>query len=222
MFNFFKKNKPLTRKERTEKFLRKKDIKINHHLPRIESEEETTIRTAKEIAERVTALATVSLVAFNNFTGEEAKEYLAKYQLSRLFTPKEVEFLDNPTEEKKIQETWRCEGIWTLMWALKMVDDLGFPDTLCDLNSIPENKYPIGIDKDPNDFIHAMKESRTLSEILDASDLYYRLDWACVDARLNGRQMLQVHPSIVYERHYALNWLTNYMNQDWDDISCDT
>ncbi|MGO7286211.1 DUF4272 domain-containing protein, partial [Rhizobium ruizarguesonis] len=24
------------------------------------------------------------------------------------------------------------------------------------------------------------------------------------------------------ERHYALNWLTGYMDQDWDDISTDT
>jgi hypothetical protein len=27
---------------------------------------------------------------------------------------------------------------------------------------------------------------------------------------------------VVYERHYALNWLTGYMDQDWDDISTDT
>nr|WP_246762835.1 DUF4272 domain-containing protein [Rhizobium sp. NZLR1] len=26
----------------------------------------------------------------------------------------------------------------------------------------------------------------------------------------------------VYARHYALNWLIGYMDQDWDDISTDT
>jgi len=43
-----------------------------------------------------------------------------------------------------------------------------------------------------------------------------------VDARINGRQITEIHPGVVYERHYALNWLINYMNQDWDDVSCDT
>ncbi|HEY9047600.1 MAG TPA: DUF4272 domain-containing protein, partial [Ohtaekwangia sp.] len=45
---------------------------------------------------------------------------------------------------------------------------------------------------------------------------------ACVDARINQRPIEEVHPSVVYERHYALNWLINYMDQPWDDVSCDT
>ncbi len=108
------------------------------------------------------------------------------------------------------------------MWALNVVNDLGFPNELCDLNTIPFEKYPIGKDKDPNVFINSISESRIKSEILDANDLYYRFNWACVDARLNGLELNQLNTSIVYERQYALNWLVNYMDQEWDDISCDT
>ena len=48
------------------------------------------------------------------------------------------------------------------------------------------------------------------------------MDWACVDARIKGVQITEIHSGVVYERHYALNWLINYRNQEWDDVSCDT
>ncbi|WP_299333961.1 DUF4272 domain-containing protein [uncultured Psychroserpens sp.] len=221
MFNLFKK-KVLTRKEQTEKFLKKKGVKINYNLPHIESDEDTTIRSPKDIAQRVTVLAVTNLVAFSAMTGDQAIEYLKRYDLWNYVTPDEIEFLNDPTDEKKNQESWKCEGIWTLLWALNVIDDLGFPNEMCDLNTIPIEHYPIKPDEDPNLFINAAKTSRAKKEILDANDLYYRLDWTCVDARINGYELKAVNPGVVYERHYALNWLINYMNQEWDDISCDT
>lgn len=222
MFGLFKSKKELSRKERTEKFLEQKGVKINYNLPNIESESETTIRKPKEIAQRVTVLAVTNIVAFDGMTGDEAKEYLLKYNLWDYVTPDEKSFLKDPTPEKKNQETWKCEGIWTLMWALKIVDRLEFPDKMCDLNDIPNDKYPIAKDKDPNTFINAIDDARSKAEILDANDLYYRIDWACVDARINGLDLKGLNSGVVYERHYALNWLINYMDQEWDDISCDT
>ncbi len=210
------------RKSKNEAFLRSKNVKINEHLPCIESDESTTIRTTKEIAERVTLLATTNMVAFNNITGQEAIDYLTKYNLLNKATPKELDFLKDPTDDKKMYETWKCEGIWVLMWALKIVDEIAFPNELVDLNKIPFEKYPIGADKDPNEFINSINQSRSKQEIMDANDLYYRMDWACVDARIKGEEIKEIHPGIVYERHYALNWLINYMNEEWDDITCDT
>jgi len=29
-------------------------------------------------------------------------------------------------------------------------------------------------------------------------------------------------PDVVSERHYALNWLTNYRYQEWDQVTTDT
>lgn len=222
MFGLFKSKKKQTRKEKTEKSLKSRNIKINYNLPQIESEEETTLRKPKEIAQRVTVLAITNMVAFNGMTGNEAIEYLKKYNLWNFVSPDEKEFLSNPTDERKNQESWKCEGIWTLLWSLKLVLDLGFPNELCDLKNIPSDKYPIRQDKDPNEFINEISESRTKSEILDANDLYYRLDWACVDARINEQEITELNSGVVYERHYALNWLVNYMEQEWDDISTDT
>ncbi len=212
----------MTRKERTEEILKEEGIKINFNLPPIESEEETTLRSSKEIAARAAVLAITNFVAFNTIDSETATDYMIEYNLWEYVTPEEKNFISDPTEEKKFQETWKCECIWVLLWALKIVNTLPFPNELCDLNHIPFEKYPVGGDRNPNDFINSNHEIRSKSEILDANDLYYRYDWACVDARINNREMTQTHPGIVYERHYALNWLINYMDQEWDDISCDT
>ena len=222
MFGIFKSKKELTRKETTEKILKEKGIKINFNLPNVETEDETELRKPKEIAIRVTILAITNTVAFNGMTGKEAIAYLKKYNLWNETTPDEKKFLENPTEEKKIEESWKCEGIWTLMWSLKIVNNLDFPNEMCDLNKIPANKYPISQKVDPNIFINSIKEIRSKTEILDQTDFYYRANWACVDARLNGLEMEKINPGIVYERQYALNWLINYMEQEWDDISCDT
>lgn len=64
---------------------------------------------------------------------------------------------------------------------------------------------------------------RSASEILDEADLIYRIDWACVDARVNGSPTPEgVDCDVVQERHHALNWLIGYQRQAWDDVSTDT
>jgi len=210
----------LERKTKNETILNNNNIKVNHNLAFIESE--TIIRTAKEIAERLTVLSVTNSVAFNNMSAQEAVSYFIENNISELITPNERVFLENPSQDKKNQETWKCEGIWTLMWALNIVENLGFPDQMADLNNIPFEKYPIGKDKNPNDFINSQFKVRSKDEILNANDLYYRMDWACVDARINGKEISEINSGVVYERHYALNWLINNFDQEWDDITCDT
>lgn len=215
--------KQVQRKKNSDLFIKAKGIKQNVNLPYIESEEQTTLRTPKEVAQRVSILAAVNLVAFGNFSSRDITEYLKRYNLWSFTTENEKAFLANPTQAAKDNESWKVEGIWTLLWSLKVVPDLEFPKELADLNKISPGNYPfMGLNKDPNTFIAKMTELRSKSEILDASDLYYRIDWACVDARVNNIPMEKVNPSIVYERHYALNWLINYMGQEWDEITCDT
>ncbi|GLR16210.1 DUF4272 domain-containing protein [Portibacter lacus] len=212
----------IARKNNSELELRKFGIKVNDKLPSIPNTESTVIRSPKEIAERTVALALTNLVAFNNITGDQAIQFANKHEIINLLTPKEIEFLKNPTPEAKNHETWKCEGIWTLCWALGIVPELAFPKDLADLSNIPSDNYPIGSEIKPLEFINKNKTHIDKNLILDANDLYYRMDWACVDARLQEKELTQVHPGVVYERHYALNWLINYRKQDWDNVSTDT
>lgn len=210
------------RKTASEEILKAHQIKINSHLPFIASETNTTIRSPREIAERVAVLAITNMVAFGEDTGEEALKYIKHHRLLDKVSPKELEFLKNPTDELRARETWRCESIWTLMWALRITKDLGFPDEVANLDKIPPKKYPIGKHTTPNEFIKKIKSSRSKTELLNANDLYYRINWACLDARIAGKELEIVNPGTVYERNYALNWLINYKNQAWDDVTCDT
>lgn len=212
----------VSRKEKSELAIRDMGIKVNENLPPIASEEKTKLRSKEEISERLISLALTNLVAFNNISGEQAIQYGTKHEMIDLLSPKEINFLKHPTDEAKNHETWKCEGIWTLFWALGIVDDLGSPSILADLTKIPEGSYPVGSTTKPLDFILKAHQVRSLAEVLDANDLYYRLDWACVDARIKGEEVNKVHPGVVYERHYTLNWLINYRNQDWDNVSADT
>ena len=212
----------LERKQRNEALLVTKGIKTNLNLPCIAAESDTTIRDSKEIAKRVVVLALTNLVAFKSIKGEEALNYLVQYEIMSWATPKEIEFLENPTEDRMLEESWKCEGIWVLLWAIGTVETLGFPNQLANLNDIPQELYPIGQDQSPQEYIDQVALLRPTNEILDANDLYYRMDWACVDARVNGEKITGIHPGVVYERHYALNWLINYRDQPWDEVSCDT
>ncbi len=210
------------RKQRSEELLQQKGIKINQNLPTINCADDVIIRSPEEIAERLVALALTNLVAFSNISGEQAIAYAKKNNIEHFLTSNEVTFLSNPTPERKSHETWKCEGIWTLSWALNHVTELPFPNTLVDLARIPEERYPIGSGVTPSAFIRSIEQARSKAEILDANDLYYRMNWACVDMRIKDEPMEIVHPGVVYERHYALNWLINYQDQSWDEITTDT
>lgn len=213
----------IVRKAKSEALIAEKGIAVNAKLPYIESEGRTTPRTPREVAQRVVVLAAVNMVAYENFSGPQIIDYLKRYGLWELTTPKEKAFLQNPTPEAKALETWKAEDIWVLMWSLRLVPEIKFPDKPANLNDILPANYPFkGLNNDPAGFIASMSKLRGTAELLDAADLYYRLDWACVDARVNKRNMEKVYPSAVYERHYALNWLIRYLNQDWDDVTCDT
>lgn len=209
------------RKARSEKILEEFGVKINRHLPCVESEEDTTIRSATEIAQRVVILDRLAQVAFGNLAPKEAFDMLFAHQLWDLTTPMEKAFLVDPTEDDKFRMSWRVECIWMLMWALGAAEEIGSPAEPASLDNLDATAYPVP-GRDPNEFIGAAKVMRSKAEILDVSDLYYRLDWARADAHLAGRKAPNLDGSVVYERHYAVNWLTNYMDQEWDDITCDT
>ncbi len=211
-----------SRKLKNEQIIEERKIKVNKNLPCIADDDEVVLRSPQEVAQRVTILAITNLVAHDLLSSDEAQEYISHFKLWDFVTPNEKAFLDNPNEEQKLYESWKGEGIWTLMWALGKVNRLGFPDEPCNLEKIMYGDYPIGNNREPAEFLNSTHTIRSKSEILGAADFYYRLDWACVDARINNKPLEVVNQSVVYERHYALNWLINYMNQQWDDVSCDT
>jgi hypothetical protein len=106
-----------------------------------------------------------------------------------------------------------------MLWALRKVEKLSLPTSECNVEMLRSVLPKLG--QSTHAFISSAS-LRSLSEILDATDLIYRIHWAVRDSQLNRQSIpAQLNPDVVIERHYALNWLTFYA-EDWDDVTTDT
>jgi cytochrome c-type biogenesis protein CcmH/NrfF len=207
------------RKVKSEAILGKFKVPINKNLPCIEDENEALVRTKEDIAKRAMALLVVALKA-EGLEQEIVDRLVKDYNLKNEFSPKEVKFIDDksPSKHDKTQFIWRYEAAWVLLWVLGYVDELSYPNTICDVPAAVTFLQQ----RTKEQFI-ADSNLRTISEILDEADLIYRYHWAVVDARIKAKSSpSEIDSSVVLERHYALNWLIGYMNQAWDDIRTDT
>jgi len=208
----------LNRKANSESFLEKNGIKINRNLPCSPSSENITLRGVQKVIERVYALTIIAAKA-----GGVPHENLAKsVEVKNIqgFSPRENIIYQKAEldDQEKTYATWRYESLTALLWAINILPELNYPSDICDV------KLVVGKIMQPSreDF-EANAQLRSTSEILDKLDKIYRMNWACVDARIKGHQVSgNINPSIIYERHYALNWLTRYQNQEWDDVQTNT
>jgi len=212
---------PWQRKRKSEAILDKNGIPFFAELPPIESEEETQLRTAEEVGIRIACLFTVVGHAFEP-SSEDYKEYLVANGLWEHLTPQETAFISNPSldDESAIAFTWRSEALFVLMWAVGLFDELPWPDHQSDTAEIVA-RFP-GYEESPRPFVQGLK-LRPKSEILDASDLIYRLHWAVryLDSEI-GSTPGGLDGSVVQQWHHAINWITRYKGLDWDEMTTDT
>jgi hypothetical protein len=212
---------PVQRKRKTEALLIRKGIPYLSWLPCIEPEEETELRTAEEIGIRILCLSSVIGAAYHP-TDPSYKIYLKKQRLWKHLTRDELIFLMNPNPEPQTCKgfTWRIEAMFVLMWAVGLFKRLPFPVRQVANQKIIDKLSTF--DGSPRPFIHSLK-LRPKSQIMDKSDLIYRLHWATRQARLEGLQPPGgLNPDVVYEWHYAINWIVKYNDADWDDVTADT
>lgn len=208
----------INRKSRSEENLASNNIKVNKNLPCIEAESNVTLRTKDKVIDRAYALLIVAAKG-EGISKEQLNKPIQEKNISS-FSPHEQIILD--TEELNDQQiaysTWRYESLNTLLWALGYNETLAYPSEMCDVPTIVG-----GLLKTTREAFTAQCSLRSTAEILDELDKTYRMNWTCVDARINGTPVGgNINPSIIYERHYALNWLTSYQDQAWDDVQTDT
>lgn len=208
------------RKEYSERFLKQKGVPVLDHLPLIDDYTDARFRDEKEVARKAVVLYGLIYVAHGDKTSKEIIDYFKKYRLWSSVSPDERQYLEKEDKTAKDNNpiSWRMENLNVLLWALGNFDTLPFPTTICDFSRY-EN-LP-NLDADPTKWI----ESSTLrdkEDILNQTDLIYRIHWATREAGLKGKAMpAGISEDIVMERHFALNWLTMYAD-DWDEITTDT
>ncbi len=207
------------RKQRSIERLKKEGVPVIEHLPVIEDSTEAKKRASEEIARRAIAIV-IAAVKGEGLDQATVDSLVKKYDAEKFFSPEEAKFIKdtNPSQQDRINFSWRYECVWVLLWSLGYVDSLTKPEGICDMQKL------VGIfrDRDTAQFIKEAK-LRPFDQILDQADLIYRYHWATTDARIKGQPApAKLERGVVQERHYVLNWLIGYMDQDWDDISTDT
>lgn len=212
-------NEAEARKARSIARLKAENVPTIDHLPVIETEAQSTRRTKDEVVRRTIALA---IVAVKGETGDNdmAHGLVDQFKASGFFTPAEQAFIDDdaPSDQDRTNFTWRYEDVAVMLWALKIDAQLKRPDAICDVPALASTLRELGTEG-----LRRKGNLRPQSELLDAADLIYRYDWAVVNARVKGEEPpAGLDKGVVYERHYALNWLIGYMDQAWDEISTDT
>lgn len=207
----------ILRKNWAEDVVREHGIAVNPYLPVIESEAEARPRTVQQIAERLLALTIVALKG-EGLEQDRVLAIIAERGAMRLFTPKEHAFITaaNPSEHDRIQFVWRYEAAWVMFWALNFTKQpLAFPGAICDVPLL------VGTVRDTHDL--AVHGRQSTNNLLNEADLIYRYHWAIRQAQIDGAPTPgALEAGVVMERHYALNWLIGYDNQDWDHVSTDT
>jgi Domain of unknown function (DUF4272) len=208
------------RKKRSEELLKAKNVPVNPHLPLIEDAAAVTVRSAEAVTQRALALM---LVAVKGEGLEDAivQRVMADYGIAPFLTPMETAFIQNPEpdQQSRVNFCWRYEGLATLLWALGYQAGLAFPDKICDVAGM------VTLIRERKSYANLLAGARLRSaqELLDQADLIYRLDWAVVDARLKRLPTPgDMETGVVYERHYALNWLIGHQGEEWDNVRTDT
>ena len=207
------------RKQRSIERLKKGGVPVSEHLPVIEDSTGAKKRTTEEIAHRAIAVI-IAAVKGEGLDQATVDALVKKHGAEKFFSPEEARFIKDPkpTQQDRIKFSWRYECAWVLLWSLGYVDTLAKPESICDVPKL------VGFlrDRGTAQFIQDAK-LRPFSEILDQADLIYRYHWATTDARIKKQPApAELEGGVVQERHYALNWLIGYMDQEWDEVSTDT
>ncbi|MGJ3237716.1 MAG: DUF4272 domain-containing protein [Anaerolineae bacterium] len=210
---------PNERKKASLQILNRERVPQIKHLRNLPDDDQFTLRPLQEVVQRAIALNLISRRA-DGESREWFEQKVAQYQLADAITEQERIFNedDAPDDYVVIMFSQRLEACWLLLWALSLLPELARPDSFANADRAHEI-----IDSRSLDQFLIEARLRDKAEILDALDLHFRYHWAVVDAELYGKKSpTGLHPDVVYQRHYALNWLTQLRDQDWDSITTDT
>ena len=217
---------PEQRKEASELELHKRGIRINVQLHVIESDEEVELRTPEELMQRMLAMWAVTGIATG---GDPARYrlYLETHGLMTCLSVQERAFVyaqessEKQAEELSTQFSQRQESLYFLAWAAGLTDKLAVPTQAANLKQVLK-LFPQAMEAPER--LQAALKPRRKGQLLDWSDLLYRLHWAVRHAHITGRDAPgNLNADAVREWHQAANWLCQYEDEnDWDKVSTET
>lgn len=218
----------INRRRATQAVLSANKIPYIDHLPLLPDSKSVQLKSAEEIARRVSAMLIITQFVREIIVDEKpenikasrriAEVFLNRYGVKMNLTPAEEAFLQQEefTKQQLVDKMWLFEAAWTMLWSINLVDLLPEPTNICDVEAVLNlltsytNIGEMLVDV----------ELRPAEEILDQMDENYSYHWACVEARVNGETApALLDEGVVLERQRAFNWLTQLQNEAWDDVT---
>jgi hypothetical protein len=180
-------------------------------------------RSPQEVASRAIVLNCVVAASFD-VPRKSLIQWLETEGLWSSVSPWESDYLQakRPRKKDNIDANQSAEAAATLVWSLGLIPELphasGPTDLELIIKALPQIESSTAL------FVKNAK-LRPESEINAFNNSIYELHWSVRDAYINGREPPDgLHPVVVYQRHWAANWLCPEIVGDlpWDDVTTDT
>ncbi|NDL72229.1 DUF4272 domain-containing protein [Vreelandella alkaliphila] len=182
-------------------------------------------KSPSEVAGRVLALFAIAHAAHER-PPAQVRSWLERYGVSHFLSRLEASFLsrDEVAEQELVSASWRTEALPVLTWAIGLIEALPPISEKMSLDHVGITRELL---EDPESFV-ASAELRPRNELEAAQAEIESQHWG-VRAGPAGRRMFNhpsseedLDPGVVYERHYAANWLVFDEYTDWDLVETDT
>lgn len=214
--------KQKNRRINNNQYLKKNGITFNENLPCYVNDEEVKIKNIDEICKRaISCLITIQIACdINKGDYQESLNYFLplykKFNIENCLNSKEQRIIDGTyTNQDVIDMDWAYEAYWSICWCLGLIGDLKDASKLCNCDKA------ISFIMKANSFDNFKNKCklRTLDEILDIHDLYYRYDWAINNRKINPDTAVgSLNSSNIIERRRGLEWVISSV-EDWYDLS---
>ncbi|MBQ2434362.1 MAG: DUF4272 domain-containing protein [Clostridia bacterium] len=212
------------RRQKSIEILKNHGIDIPADMPVQIPESKARLRESEEIVNRLAPLfacalkghaytAPAGIQAPHAVVSNAVKRLDNQYGVSRLFTQKEAEYIVRGREIQHNTFRLRMESCQVLLWALGLVS-MGWPSERADTESL------LRIIRDADtEMLVKIAKPRPLNAILSMHDVTCRLHSICVRTDEETLRALNLDHDVIYERHYALNWLLTADGiTEWDMV----
>lgn len=173
------------------------------------------LRSKHVVADRCLAVLLVALKA-EGIDPEILSSLRRDYRVESSLTTQEQNFLDDVANDAALrsQFLWYYEAAWALLWSLGYVEAMGkvnrYADSAHAVLCMRERSY--------EDFI-TEATLRNHATILQQLDLLYRYDLITLHYQQHNLHSTAFDEGVVFERYYALLWLCDAEQRDWDTLA---
>lgn len=208
----------LSRQKSSNRKMRSQGYRIFEQPLFVSDDAEAVIRSPQETLRRAMILWLLGCCA-DGTPHAEIRASMERCGLMPDLSPAEAEYMATPFHDEQTDTNmkWNLEASWVLLWALKRLWWLNWPETLCGCGRMTRILRRL-------ESAEGMQRIFTLqskARILDMLDLTLRQHWAVRDDYVRG--VHGIHPlfaRVVERRHHALLWLTS--TTPWDEVETHT